>query len=46
VSDKTIAAYNRSDLFGRRKRLMAQWASFCMTPEQGQGNVAPIRKPR
>ncbi|SRR6476469_5774438 len=46
VSDKTIAAYNRSDLFERRKRLMAQWASFCMTPEQGQGNVAPIRKPR
>jgi len=47
VSDKTVAAYNRSDLFERRRRLMTQWASFCTAPEQrGQSNVAPIRKPR
>ena len=47
VSDKTVAAYNRSDLFERRRRLMTQWASFCTTPEQkGHGTVAPIRKLR
>jgi integrase len=45
VSDKTVAAYHRSDLFERRRRLMTQWASFCMTPEQkAQGNVALIRE--
>jgi integrase len=45
VSDKTVAAYNRSDLFERRRRLMTQWASFCTAPKQkGQGNVALIRE--
>jgi integrase len=34
VSDKTVAAYNRSDLFERRRRLMAAWATFCTVPEQ------------
>ena len=34
VSDKTIAAYNRSDLFDRRRRLMATWTTFCTVPEQ------------
>ena len=34
VSDKTVAAYNRSDLFERRRRLMAAWANFCTVPEQ------------
>ncbi|MET3841826.1 site-specific integrase [Bradyrhizobium sp. OAE829] len=47
VSDKTVAAYNRSDLFEKRRRLMTQWASFCTAPEQtSQGNVAPIRRSR
>jgi integrase len=41
VSDKTIAAYNRSDLFERRRRLMAAWATFCTASEQkAQDNVA------
>jgi len=45
VSDKTVAAYNRSDLFERRRRLMAQWAAFGVAAEQkAQGNVAPIRE--
>jgi integrase len=45
VSDKTVAAYNRSDLFERRRRLMQQWATFCAAPAQGQqNNVAPIRQ--
>jgi integrase len=36
VSDKTIAAYNRSDLFDRRRRLMAAWATFCTAPEKSE----------
>jgi len=44
-SDKTVAAYNRSDLFERRRRLMQQWATFCSAPaEQKQGTVTPLRK--
>jgi integrase len=34
VSDKTVAAYNRSDLFERRRRLMSAWTTFCTVPEQ------------
>ncbi|MGA7452420.1 MAG: tyrosine-type recombinase/integrase [Rhodoplanes sp.] len=34
ISDKTIAAYNRSDLFDRRRRLMQEWAGFCTGPSQ------------
>jgi integrase len=34
VSDKTVSAYNRSDLFERRRRLMAAWTTFCTVPEQ------------
>jgi integrase len=41
VSDKTIAAYNRSDLFERRRRLMAAWATFCTAPDQ-KANVASL----
>jgi integrase len=45
VSDKTVAAYNRSDLFDRRRRLMAAWATFCVAPEQtAQRNVALLPK--
>jgi integrase len=36
VSDKTVAAYNRSDLFDRRRRLMAAWATFCTAPEKSE----------
>jgi integrase len=34
ISDKTAAAYNRSDLFDRRRRLMAAWTTFCTVPQQ------------
>jgi len=45
VSDKTVAAYNRSDLFDRRRRLMADWATFCTAPEQRvQSNVALLHQ--
>ena len=29
VADKTEAAYRRGDLFAKRSKLMADWASFC-----------------
>ena len=46
VSDKTVAAYNRSDLFDRRRRLMQQWATFCIAPpvQERQSNVAALRR--
>lgn len=45
VSDKTVAAYNRSDLFDRRRRLMTVWATLCTAPGQkAQGNVARLRQ--
>jgi integrase len=45
VSDKTVAAYNRSDLFERRRRLMQQWATYCTTPlQEKRGSVAAFRR--
>jgi hypothetical protein len=38
VSDKVEAAYRRTDLFERRRRLMAAWATFCTT--------APAQEPQ
>jgi integrase len=32
VEDKTEAAYKRTDLFNRRRELMAMWATFATTP--------------
>lgn len=43
VGDKTEAAYRRSDLFEKRRRLMLEWARYCATPKRG-GKVTPIRK--
>jgi integrase len=42
--DKTEQAYMRGDLFEKRRRLMAQWATFCTAPTQERrGNVTPLR---
>jgi integrase len=42
VSNQTVAAYARSDLFDRRRRLMAAWATFCTALEQrAKSNFAP-----
>jgi hypothetical protein len=30
---KVEAAYRRGDLFDKRRRLMAEWATYCNTPE-------------
>jgi integrase len=33
AADKVEAAYQRSDLFDKRRKLMADWARFCETPK-------------
>ena len=41
VGSKVEAAYRRGNLFEKRSRLMAAWATFCNEPEQkAQSNVA------
>jgi integrase len=46
IGGKVEQAYMRGDLFEKRRRLMAQWGTFCTTaPVEGsRGNVAPIRR--
>ncbi|MEJ1367979.1 MAG: site-specific integrase, partial [Candidatus Sedimenticola sp. (ex Thyasira tokunagai)] len=36
VRDKTEAAYQRGDMFERRRKLMESWAMHCMTPSKGE----------
>jgi integrase len=42
VGSAVERSYQRSDLFDRRRRLMAAWARHCSTPMAGQ--VVPIRR--
>ena len=42
-ADRVEAAYLRTDLFEQRRRLMRDWATFCMSPQM-QGDVVPIRR--
>jgi hypothetical protein len=44
VGDKVEAAYRRGDLFEKRRKLMAAWATHCTTPKAATDNVTPIRK--
>jgi integrase len=44
VSDKVEAAYRRGDLFEKRRRLMAAWATFCTTRKQESDTVTALRK--
>lgn len=41
--DKTKAAYARSDLLKKRRKLMEAWATYCNTPSAGGDKVVPIR---
>lgn len=43
-SDATRAAYARDELIGKRRRLMAEWASYCNTIEKGEesADVLPM----
>ena len=44
LPDKVEAAYRRSDLFDKRRRLMEAWARFCVTPAgEKQGAVTSLR---
>ena len=43
IGDKVEAAYRRGDLFEKRSRLMAEWASFCAKPA-ASGKVIKIRQ--
>jgi len=43
VKDKTEAAYQRSDMFEKRRKLMDSWADYCLK-EQTDADVVPINK--
>jgi integrase len=44
VSGKVEQAYRRGDMFERRRRMMAAWATFCSTPREAAApNVAMLR---
>jgi integrase len=45
VGSTVEAAYRRSDLFDKRRKLMDAWAAFCAKPS-GAGAVTPIRAVR
>ena len=38
VGDKTEAAYLRSDVFQKRRKLMDRWANFCETAKAAKSN--------
>ncbi len=43
IGDGTVAAYQRSDLFEKRRNLMADWARFINTAPATGSNVVQIR---
>ena len=43
VGDKTEAAYLRSDVFEKRRKLMDMWAAYCTTTPLAKGKVISIR---
>jgi integrase len=44
IGNAVEAAYRRGDLFEKRKRLMADWASYCATGPRATAEVVPIRR--
>lgn len=42
LGDKTEAAYMRSDLFVKRRKLMETWANFCNTKPTASGKVVQM----
>lgn len=42
LSDKTEAAYRRSDLLGKRARLIADWGKYCFKANIGSNKLALI----
>jgi integrase len=44
TGDKVEAAYARSDVIEKRRRLMQQWATFCASaPTRQDGNITTLR---
>jgi integrase len=44
IGDGTVAAYQRSDLFDKRRNLMADWAKFLGTAPAFGDNVVPMHR--
>jgi integrase len=45
IGNKVEAAYRRGDLFEKRRRLMDDWAAFCLTPSAEEAsNVIALRE--
>jgi hypothetical protein len=42
IPDAVVRSYQRSDLFDRRRRLMADWAQYCSKPV-AKGAVVRLR---
>ena len=43
IGNKSEAAYRRGDLFDKRRRLMADWATYCAIDGVAAAKVSPIR---
>jgi integrase len=46
VGSEVEKVYRRSDLANKRRKLMAQWAAYCMSPpavQKAEGKIVPIR---
>ena len=43
IGNKSEAAYRRGDLFDKRRRLMADWATYCASSSAAGAKVTPIR---
>lgn len=42
IAKKAEAAYQRSDLLDKRRKLMEAWAAYCASTKSGK--VVPLRK--
>ena len=43
LGDKTEAAYQRGDMMEKRRKLMADWGTFCSRAAPASGEVVPFR---
>ena len=44
IPNQVEAAYRRGALLEKRRRLMADWATFCAAPAASVGDIVPLRK--
>jgi len=44
IPNKVEAAYRRGDLFGKRRRLMEEWARYCATAQSAGAKVVTLRQ--